>query len=75
MIDYFLLGEPGADFGNPQSNLFQRIGATLLNFILSFQKDYNHVGGVTGDMAVTDTLDVWGGARHRMGRAHQANGR
>lgn len=59
MIDYFLLGSPDAAWGNPQSSIWQKIWATLWNFLISFQKDYDSIGGVAGDVEITDTLDIW----------------
>lgn len=72
MIDYFLLGSPDAAWGNPQSSIWQKIWATLWNFLISFQKDYDSIGGVAGDVEITDTLDIWVAPGNRMGGADQA---
>lgn len=45
-IDYFLIGSPDAEFEYKSSNIFQRIYASWVNFIISFKKDYDSVGNV-----------------------------
>ncbi|HOJ09070.1 MAG TPA: extracellular solute-binding protein [Clostridiales bacterium] len=60
MIDYFLVGAPGVDWGNEQSNVFQKIKATLANFIVSFKKDYNNIGSVVkDDVDIKNTINLW----------------
>lgn len=60
VIDYFKLGPVTESWGNKQSNIFQKIGATLENFASSFTKDYDNVGStLTGDVEIKDTITVW----------------
>ena len=60
IIDYFDVGNPNETWKNYSSNIFQRLGATFTQFISSFTKDYDNVGGVLGDdVVVTDTIEVW----------------
>ena len=59
-IDYFKVGPITEKWSNKHSNIFQRVGATIKNFISSFTKDYDNVGGVlAGDVEITDTITVW----------------
>lgn len=42
------------------SNVFERLYASAVNFILSFSKDYNNVSVTTvSDVEITDTISVW----------------
>ena len=42
------------------SNFFQRLYASLVNFVISFQKDYNNISVETvGDVEIKDTISVW----------------
>lgn len=60
VIDYFMVGPKDEVWPNKQSNIFQRIGATLSNFVSSFEKDYDSVGGIINeDVEITETIDVW----------------
>lgn len=60
VIDYFKVGPVTEKWGNKHSNIFQRLGATIKNFIASFWKDYDNVGSVlSGDVEVTKTINVW----------------
>lgn len=60
VIDYFKLGPTAEKWANKQSNLFQRIKTTLLNFFASFSKDYDNVGSVlTDDVEINKTITVW----------------
>lgn len=60
LIDYFDIGSPDEEWKSVKSNFFQKLGATFAQFISSFTKDYDNVGGVLGeDVVVTDTIDVW----------------
>lgn len=60
MIDYFLIGKPEENWGNEQSNIFQKISATIANFIVSFKKDYNNIGSIVSDDAdIKSTINLW----------------
>lgn len=59
-IDYFKVGPVTEKWTNKHSNVFQRMGATIKNFISSFTKDYDNVGSVLeGDVEIKDTITVW----------------
>ena len=59
MIDWFDIGNPNEEWKSVSSNIFQRLWATAQQFIVSFSKDYDNVGGVLSDDVVTDTISVW----------------
>lgn len=60
IIDWFNVGSPDEQWKSVSSNIFQRLGATITQFFVSFTKDYDNVGGVlSDDVVVTDTIDVW----------------
>lgn len=60
VIDWFDVGSPDEVWVSKSSNIFQRLGATLKQFLVSFTKDYDNVGGVlSDDVVVTDTINVW----------------
>lgn len=59
MVDHFAFLPPDAEVDNPQSNFWDKFIATMQNFFASFFKDYNSIGSFSGDMPVTETLDVW----------------
>lgn len=60
VIDWFLVGSPEEEWKSASSNIFQRMGATMKQFLVSFTKDYDNVGGVLSeDVVVTDTINVW----------------
>lgn len=60
MIDYFLVGAPDEDWGNEQSSIFQRIKATIANFMISFKKDYNNIGSiVSDDINIKNVINIW----------------
>lgn len=60
MIDYFDIGSPAEEWKSVSSNFLQRMGATARQFLSSFTKDYDNVGGVLGeDVQVDTTLNVW----------------
>lgn len=43
-----------------QSNVFERVYGSLVNFVLSFSKDYNNVSVAEGgNENITDTISVW----------------
>jgi len=60
VIDWFDVGSPNETWKSVSSNIFQRLGATARQFIVSFSKDYDNVGGVlSDDVVVNDTISVW----------------
>jgi ABC-type glycerol-3-phosphate transport system substrate-binding protein len=60
VIDYFKIGPATDKWSNRQSNVFQRIYATLKNLTSSFTKDYDNVGGILdGSTEITNTITVW----------------
>ena len=60
-IDYIRVSEAGASWADHrEAGFFQKLWATLQNFVGSFFKDYDNMGSVlSGDVAVTDTITVW----------------
>ncbi|MBO4416399.1 MAG: extracellular solute-binding protein [Lachnospiraceae bacterium] len=60
VIDSFYVGPASENWVSKSSNFFQRLGVTFKQFISSFSKDYDNVGGVLAeDVVVTDTITVW----------------
>lgn len=60
LIDEFSLANGDAKIPVRKSNIFQKLRSTVKNFIISFVKDYNNVGGTLGDdIEITETIDVW----------------
>ena len=58
-IDYFEVAPADTEIDFSHSNFFEKIWATLKNFMNSFVKDYNALGDVSAD---TDkTISVWVG--------------
>lgn len=59
LIDDILLSPSSAQIENRQSNIFQMVWATLVNFAYSFTKDYDNVVGVIGQQQIKKTINVW----------------
>ena len=61
MIDYFRVSAAGTSWSDHrEAGFFAKIWATLQNFIASFFKDYDHVGGLLNDeVTVDETITVW----------------
>ena len=60
VIDSFYVGSPDEKWTSKSSNFFQKFGVTMKQFMVSFSKDYDNVGGVLADdVVVTDTINVW----------------
>lgn len=60
VIDWFDIGNPEEEWESVSSNIFQRLGATLQQFIVSFSKDYDNVGSVLAeDVEIKETINVW----------------
>lgn len=59
-IDYFYVGPESAKWKNDKANVFQKMHTVWSDFISSFTKDYDNVGGVMDeDVVITETLNVW----------------
>ncbi|MBP5151693.1 MAG: extracellular solute-binding protein, partial [Lachnospiraceae bacterium] len=60
VIDRFEVGSPSEKWKDKSSNLFQKIKATMTQFLSSFTKDYDNVGGLLDeDVEVKETINVW----------------
>lgn len=60
VVDYFLVGPVEDKWDNKQSNIFQRLHATIKNFISSFTKDYDNVGGILdSSVEIKNTITIW----------------
>lgn len=59
-IDEFTVAGAEDTVPTRKSTFFERFKQTVINFFLSFVKDYNNVGSVlTEDVQITDSIDVW----------------
>jgi ABC-type glycerol-3-phosphate transport system substrate-binding protein len=59
-IDFFYVGGDASGWTNRRPNIFQRLWTVLANFIASFRRDVDNVGGILGDdVYVHTTIDVW----------------
>lgn len=60
MLDTLMVGSPSDTWVHKNSSLLSRAWATLVNFFLSFTKDYDNVGSVLAeDTEVKEILNVW----------------
>lgn len=60
MLDNFMVGSPGEKWTHKNSSLISRLWATVINFFISFSKDYDNVGSVLEDSAeIKDIVNVW----------------
>src|SRR5690606_5428072 len=60
LVDYFMLGDPEAKWKNERSTFFQRLKATIMNFIMSFKKDYDNIGStIVDESQVKEVINVW----------------
>lgn len=60
VLDYFDIGSPKEEWKSVSSNIFSRLAVTAKQFISSFTKDYDNVGGVlSDDVEVHTVIDVW----------------
>lgn len=60
IIDWFNIGSVDEEWKSVSSNIFQRLGATIEQFFVSFTKDYDNVGGVLDEhVEVKETINVW----------------
>lgn len=61
-IDYFVFLPAEDTFANYRSNVFQKIGAAIQSFVISFFKDYDNVGSTLGadlDQQELESISVW----------------
>jgi len=60
LIDEFAVSSPDTEIVSRKANIFQRLRTVLVNFIISFSKDYNGAGSIVDDsVEITDSIDVW----------------
>ncbi len=60
MLDEFIVATADQEIPERKSSVFQKLWASVYNFVLSFTKDYNNVASVLeGDVEIRDTLSVW----------------
>ncbi|MBO5359035.1 MAG: extracellular solute-binding protein [Clostridia bacterium] len=60
LIDEFSVATSDVKIPIRKSNFLQKLRSTIKNFLISFIKDYNNVGGMLDDETViTETIDVW----------------
>ena len=57
-IDYITVANPDEEIKNKHSNFFQILYSTMVNFMLSFSKDYDNVSNFDVD-SNNKTIDVW----------------
>lgn len=57
-IDYIIVAKPDEEIKSKRSNFFQILYSTIVNFILSFTKDYDNISNLGVD-ANNKTIDVW----------------
>ncbi len=60
-IDYFDITSQDVEVvAKKESGFFKKIYATFLNFLISFFKDYDNIGGlVSEDVEIKETINVW----------------
>ena len=59
-LDYIEFINPDADVEVKKSTFFQKLGAAITAFIISFSKDYNSIGGLEGiTNEDTEFIDIW----------------
>lgn len=59
-IDCFKVGSPNERWVYKKAAIFQKLATMLTNFLVSFTKDYDNVGGtLSQQVAVNETIDVW----------------
>lgn len=61
MLDYFEITPPGASVKVQKAGFFEKIWVTFLNFLSSFTKNYDSVGGNEGEdgNGEKEIIDVW----------------
>ncbi len=60
LVDYIKVGAPEEPWKNERSGVFQKIRFTIANFLASFKKDYDNIGGILKDNTeVKASIDVW----------------
>ncbi len=60
MVDSFQAAAPDTEVSRAVSTVFQRLWSTVVNFFISFQKDYDNIGSILdGDSGYDEVLKVW----------------
>lgn len=60
LLDNMMLASEEEEWIHRNSSLLSRIWGTIVNFCVSFFKDYNEIGSVLEDhVKITDTISVW----------------
>jgi len=60
MIDYFKVGPADEKWKNEKASLFQKLWTTIVNFWVSFKKDYDNVGSILDESTeIKETINVW----------------
>ncbi len=57
-MDYITVAAPDEEIKSRHSNIFQNIYSTLVNFVLSFTKDYDNISNIV-DGNANKTVEVW----------------
>ena len=57
-LDYIVFSSPDEKLENKHSNFFQNFYSTIVNFVISFSKDYDNISA-SGGMSGKRTIDVW----------------
>lgn len=59
-IDYFRVGAVSEVWKNEKASIFASLYTTFMNFLSSFYKDYDNVGGtLSEDVQIKETIEVW----------------
>lgn len=60
LIDEFAVSSSDTEILSRKANVFERIRTVLVNFIISFSKDYNGAGSIVDDsVEINGSIDVW----------------
>ena len=60
LVDEFSLAAEDVEVPARKSTFWQKMSSTWKNFLVSFKKDYNSVGGMLdGDVEIKDSITVW----------------
>lgn len=60
LIDEYYVSADGQIIEHRESNFWQRLWGTAVNFIISFSKDYDNIAGsISGDVDIKETLNIW----------------
>ncbi len=59
-VDYFRVGAVSEVWKNEKASIFANLYTTFMNFLSSFYKDYDNVGGtLSEDVQIKETIEVW----------------